>query len=130
MERHIPIVAWLYIGLSIVNLVVAAFLFVIFVGMGFVLGGAEAAGLGLGAVIGMFVSMFLVITALPGLIGGMGLLNEQNWARIVLIIVALLNLCNFPLGTILSIYTFWVLFNRDVEYAFKHRYHTGLRTYY
>ena len=53
--------------------------------------------------------LFSLLVFLPGVIGGVYLLRRQSWARILLIVVGVLNLPGLPLGTALGIYTIWVL---------------------
>ena len=54
--------------------------------------------------------MFLLIISAPGIIGGFGILKKYSWARVLVLILGALNLLNIPFGTILGVYTFWVLF--------------------
>jgi hypothetical protein len=37
------------------------------------------------------------------------LLRRKNWGRILAIIVGVLDLANFPIGTAIGIYSLWVL---------------------
>ena len=55
------------------------------------------------------VGLLLATLSLPGLAAGYGLLKHQPWARILAIVVGILSLLNFPLGTAIGIYTLWVL---------------------
>ena len=61
------------------------------------------------ALIGLCVAFFFLLLAAPSIIGGWGLLNFRPWARILIIIVSILHLLSFPLGTALGIYGIWVL---------------------
>ena len=54
---------------------------------------------------------------MPGLIGGIGLLYRQPWARVVMIVVSILHLLNFPFGTALGAYGLWVLFSPEIQTA-------------
>jgi len=47
-----------------------------------------------------------------------GLLRLRPWARIAGIVVSILSLVAFPLGTVLGIYGLWVLFSKDTERLF------------
>ena len=53
-----------------------------------------------------------------GFIAGWGLLQRESWARVLTLIVGFLSLFNIPLGTVLGIYTLWVLLpaQSDEEY--------------
>jgi TonB family protein len=46
---------------------------------------------------------------IAGLIAGGGLMARASWARKLAIVLGCINLVLFPLGTVLGIYTFWVL---------------------
>jgi fructose-specific phosphotransferase system IIC component len=60
---------------------------------------------------------------LPGIIAyivaGYGLLKYKGWARILAIILAILNLILFPIGTALGIYTLVIMFNEETKSLFK-----------
>lgn len=63
-----------------------------------------------------FVRNFIIIilgivafVSLLGIIGGIGILRGQNWAKGLVLAVGFVLLLNMPLGTLLGIYTIWVL---------------------
>jgi hypothetical protein len=68
--------------------------------------------------LGALILIFLVILSLPQLVGGIGLLKKRSWARILIIIASIFGLFHFPFGTILSIYSLWVLFSLGGEELF------------
>ena len=70
------------------------------------------------AVVLMIVIAVVLILALPGIIGGIGLLKGKEWGRTVTIIANALTVLNFPLGLALAIYTWWVLITRREELQF------------
>jgi hypothetical protein len=47
--------------------------------------------------------------AILGIIAGSGLLKRRSWARVLTIVLACFALLNLPFGTVLGIYTLWVL---------------------
>lgn len=61
----------------------------------------------------------IVLLSLPCLFLGYGLLNLRPWARILGIVLAALNLLNVPLGTVLSLYAFWILLKPETEALFR-----------
>ncbi|HEV2287538.1 MAG TPA: hypothetical protein VGR81_01135 [Candidatus Acidoferrales bacterium] len=65
-----------------------------------------------------FASALFVLQAALAFITAWGLLERQNWGRIVGIIAGILSLLRFPLGTALGIYTLWVLLpaSSEIEY--------------
>lgn len=99
------------------NLVFAALIMIavpaVFVAMGIVgATGAEAPPgepspvAVLGAVgVGLF--FLLGFIALPFILAGWGLLKGKSWGKGFAIVTAVLNVLALPLGTALSIYTFW-----------------------
>jgi hypothetical protein len=107
VPQHVTILGWLYIVSHTLFLVVGGFVFLLLVGIGAASGEAEAARIL--PVVGMAVGLLLAALALPGLAAGYGLLKHKPWARILAIVVGILGLINFPVGTIIGIYTFWVL---------------------
>jgi len=111
MEKHLQILALLYIVLGIVELLASITILFFLGGIG-VFTGEPNAVLVL-TLVGSFIAFVAFITSVPGIIGGFGLLKKRSWARMLLIIVGILSLPNFPLGTILGIYTLWVLFNDE-----------------
>ena len=68
--------------------------------------------------VGPLFSIIAVFLFLPGLIGGIGLLRLQPWARILIIILSGLEVLNFPIGTVLGGFGLWVLLDREVRTAF------------
>lgn len=52
--------------------------------------------------------LIILTVALPSVIGGIALLNGQNWGLILLMISGCISLINFPLGTAKGVYTIWV----------------------
>ena len=55
---------------------------------------------------------FFVIAA-AGICVGWGLMQHEPWARVAAIVVGILALVHPPFGTLLGIYTLWVLLSRD-----------------
>lgn len=56
----------------------------------------------------------LIISGILWIINGWALLNRKPWARILTIILSILSLLSFPIGTIVGIYGLWAMFqSRD-----------------
>lgn len=72
----------------------------------------------LAPLLGAIGSALLVLTVLSAAVG-IGLLMAESWARILAIVIAILNLISIPFGTALGIYTLWVLLpdQAAIEYA-------------
>jgi zinc ribbon protein len=56
-----------------------------------------------------FIAVVSVVTAFLAFLVGFGLLQRKSWGRVLGIVLAILALLKFPVGTALGIYTLWVL---------------------
>jgi hypothetical protein len=120
MKIHVYIVAALRIFSGGVGIVASVIIFVLFLGFG-VFGGIttgdeEAYAL---AIIGPIIGLCVFFLSLPELIGGLGLLKFRKWARILILIVSIIGLIQFPLGTAFGIYSIWVLFHKETIGLFE-----------
>ncbi|MCK4647208.1 MAG: hypothetical protein KAU46_13220 [Candidatus Aminicenantes bacterium] len=107
MEKHVTLVAVLNIGFGILGVILA-----IFVLIGMIVANIYVEDYDARKIIpiaGTAVFLFLLITSIPEIIGGFGLLKRRPWARILILIVACLDLLWIPIGTIIGIYELWVL---------------------
>ena len=111
MKPHIQVVAWIYIILGILGILIGLLAGGIVAGGGWISGDQTA--IRITSLVAIFVVGMIVIFSIPGIIAGAGLLRYQSWARILAIILALLNLPGFPIGTLLGIYAIWVLFDNE-----------------
>jgi len=107
MDQHVPILGWLYVVGHAIFLVIGAFVFLLLVGLAPVTGETEA--IWILTLVGTTVGLLMAALGLPGVIAGYGLLKRKPWARILAIVVGILNLINFPVGTAIGLYTLWVL---------------------
>jgi high-affinity K+ transport system ATPase subunit B len=64
------------------------------------------------------VAVFLALIGIGGFIAGGALKARRPWARIAIIVLSIVNLFSFPIGTAVGIYSLIVLFNADVAGAF------------
>ncbi|MCB0713286.1 MAG: hypothetical protein KDD67_13220 [Ignavibacteriae bacterium] len=107
MSQHLKILGVLtivYHGLSALLVLV---ILPVFMGASLFADSPEAAGV-LGG-LGLFITIVILTLTLPGVIGGIGLLKGKSWGRILVLIANALYILSFPLGTALSVYSFWVL---------------------
>ncbi len=68
--------------------------------------------------VGIVLTLFAQILSLPGIVVGVGLLKRKPWAWILAIVLSILYLINFPLGTALAVYGLWVLLSQDTRGLF------------
>jgi hypothetical protein len=65
------------------------------------------------------IAVMLMVKSAAGIATGIGLLQRQDWGRLLGIVLGVISLINVPFGTALGIYTLWVLVSpgADQEYA-------------
>ena len=119
MQKHITILGVLYIAFGALGICVAAVVFLGVAGGGLLSGDTEAMAMGAG--VGSLVALLIILFSAPGIIGGIGLLKRWPWARILVLILGCLNILNIPFGTILGIYTIWVLMQSETTGLFTSR---------
>jgi hypothetical protein len=66
-----------------------------------------------------FIGWLILAKAAAGIIAGWGLLQRQEWARTVALVVGFVALLNVPIGTALGIYTLWVLLPAQSDEEYK-----------
>jgi hypothetical protein len=123
MDTHVKVVGALNVVLGAFGLLVAVALMLIFGGATWLVGASgdpdAATAIPILGLTGAALSTFLLVLSLPALVIGVGLLQRRSWARIAGIVISLLNLFYFPLGTMLGVYGLWVLFAKDTERVFN-----------
>jgi len=116
LEIHVKVLGWLHILGNALFLAVGVTGFIFLTGIGVVSGDLEAVKV-LGF-IGSIGVVFFSILALPGMVAGYGLLKRRSWSRVLAMVVGFLGLINFPIGTIIGLYTFVVLLQSDAANYF------------
>ncbi len=61
----------------------------------------------------------MIIFSIVAIVGSVGLLKTKEWGRITVIAISFLNLFHMPLGTVLGVYSLWVLFNDEIVRLFN-----------
>ncbi len=119
MEKHINVVAALQIGCSILGILFALLVYTILNLAGDFSEAPEASFIL--TIIANSLAVFFTIISVPGIIGGIGLLKRKEWARIVVLIISVLNLFNFPIGTAVGAYSIWALVQPEVVAQFGNK---------
>jgi len=118
MKKHVTVVGALQIGFSILWLIGAIVIFFVFnFARGFV-ENDDVAGTVL-KVMGIVLPVFLGTIATLGLVGGIALLSYKSWARILTIVVSALGCFNIPIGTLIGVYSIWVLMQDETVKLFQ-----------
>ena len=65
------------------------------------------------------VGWLILAKAAVGITAGWGLLQHEEWARVLALVLGFLALLSVPIGTALGIYTLWVLLPSNSEKEYK-----------
>ncbi|HLY18940.1 MAG TPA: hypothetical protein VKR61_17035 [Bryobacteraceae bacterium] len=124
METHVKTLAVLHIVFGGFGLLVAVGMLMLFGGIAGLIGASDYSGdahLSIPIVggIGALIFFVLLMLSLPGIIAGLGLLQFRPWARILTIVLSVIDLIHVPFGTALGIYGLWVLLSQGTERLFQ-----------
>jgi hypothetical protein len=109
------ILGWLHIVVSamllLIGMLIGMIAFTLLTGIGVASGDPVAIKiLGvIGIAGGLLPALLLAVLAIPGIAAGYGLLTRKFWGRVLAIVMGILGLINFPIGTAVGLYTLWVL---------------------
>jgi hypothetical protein len=117
MAQHVRILAWLFIVYGAILLIIGCVGGFIIFGGGMI-SGDRTAMLATGGV-AVFIVCLLFLLSVPNLIAGWGLLRFRPWARILAIILSVLHLFSFPIGTALGVYALWTLLTAETQPLFS-----------
>ncbi len=116
MEVHVAITGWLQIVNSLLSIVAGAFVVALLLGVGVAI--EDEVALRIMVATGLAIGCLLLILSLPGLVAGIGLLRRASWARVMAQVLAVFELVLFPIGTLLGIYTIFILSQRAAADVF------------
>lgn len=111
--RSCVVLGWVYIVANALLLIAGALVFFLLFGLGYascawepfiILGG-----------LGVFLGVLIVLLAILGILAGCGLVRCCAWGRTLGIIVAVLGLICFPVGTVIGIFALFVLLQDDCD---------------
>ena len=111
MDTHVKITGWLWI----VNAVLSILMLII----GLIIVNANVPNAQDAVFVTSGVLCFFIPGTIANFLAGYGLLKYRNWARILAIILAIINLPLFPIGTALGVYTLIIMFNGETKVLFK-----------
>jgi len=124
MEGHVKVIAVLNIVFGVIGLIGAVFVLIFFGGLAAVASSdvhndpSAPVGAAVLGSIGVFAAAAMGIMSVPSILAGWGLMKYRSWARVLGIILSVLSLPGFPLGTALGAYGLWVLLNKDTKPLF------------
>jgi hypothetical protein len=125
MAMHVNILGWLLVGSGILTAIgglIVLFASQIIQRIPFPVGDGVPAGIPpFAAWITSMIGVSILAVAAATAAAGVGLLEYRSWARTFAIIIAVLLLFHFPIGTGVAIYAFWVLFSEEGQKYYKTR---------
>jgi hypothetical protein len=119
VKQHVKILAILYIALGALKVVAALVAFVVILAGG-LLSGDQTALLAT-SIVAPVIALILLVLGIPGIVGGIGLVRGHSWAKYLVMFLAIFQLLDFPVGTTISLYTYWVLLHEESVGLFDSR---------
>lgn len=59
-------------------------------------------------ILSKMIGISLLVISVPALVAGIGLLKEQDWAKPFSLVIGIIYLLFFPVGTMIGIYSIWL----------------------
>jgi hypothetical protein len=121
MQKHVTVVGVLHIAYNAFGILAAMATFMFIVGGGLVGGlisGEEEIVIPITFFVGTAATFWLLLVSVPGIIGGVGLLRLRPWGRYMVLVLAVLDLLNIPIGTAIGVYSIWVLVQDETAKLF------------
>lgn len=117
MERHINVAASLQTGLGILGFIAGVVIYAVLLFIVKFIGETEAQAIIL--IVGKVIAGIILFCSLPVIIAGVGLFKKREWGRILTLIISVMHLLNFPVGTAIGVYCIWVMVQPEVIEQFK-----------
>ena len=122
MDKHITVLGALFIAVGIMGLIGMIVVLIIFTAGTAIIGTVTAQDPEapqfialLPAGFGLLIVLAIGISAIPSIIVGYGLLVRRRWSGPFTLIVGIINIPGFPLGTITGIYAIWVFLQDETR---------------
>jgi hypothetical protein len=113
MDTHVKVIGWLWIAIGVVSILMVEIGLIVINWPGNVPSPRDS----------LIATSGVLCFFLPGIIvefvAGSYLLEFKAWARILAIILGIINLPFFPIGTALGIYTLVIMFNEETKALFR-----------
>ncbi|MDD2381275.1 MAG: hypothetical protein WCY58_11010 [Mariniphaga sp.] len=117
MEKHINVVAALHIGMSILGILLGFFLCVMLIFVGDFSNDQQAQFVL--SILAKVLIVFILLVSIPGIIAGIGLFRRKEWARVLTLVISVIDLIHFPVGTAVGVYSVWALVQPEIVAQFK-----------
>jgi hypothetical protein len=111
MKVHVELLGWINVIGGLIGSFVGIAIFVTLMIVAPISGDANA--MVVLPAVAFIVGGFLLVLSVPSLVAGVGLLKFAPWSRTLAIVMAVVSMFIFPIGTLIAIYAFWVLTNQE-----------------
>jgi hypothetical protein len=118
MKKHVTVVGAIHIGFGFIGLILALGAFFALNFAKGVIGNEEIPSMVL-SFLSISVPLLIGFLSTLGLVGGIGLLSFQPWARYLIMVVAAIGCLNIPIGTLKGVYSLWVLLQDETLNLFN-----------
>ncbi len=117
MDTHVKTLGWLWIIIGALGFLGVLCMGAAIAGGGFI--SEDETAILVTMIVALACSSLFFLENILNIIAGFGLLKYKSWARILAIILGIINLFAFPIGTALGIYTLWAMFNQETKQLFE-----------
>jgi hypothetical protein len=117
MRTHVRVIGVIHLLLASALVIAAMIVAVTIGGAGLLSGDPRTIGITTATALG--INVVLLSLAAPGLFAGFGLLGLCPWARVLAIVLGVLHLPGFPMGTAFGVYSLWALIHADSVPIFR-----------
>lgn len=116
-EGQVDLVGWLWIIAGLINLFILFVAFLTIIGVSFIPELGETARFIL-RILAWGSWILAALFSLSQIVVGVGILKRQEWARLLSLVLSILALFHFPLGTALGVFSLYVLTHREATSFF------------
>jgi hypothetical protein len=117
VAQHVQILGWVVLATGVLSLIGSACLWVALSAPALAIPEAEPR-----LILPVFafgIAGFVAVLSCISIAAGYGMLTHRRWGRVLGLIDGFLGLIWFPVGTILGLYAFWVLFQAEAIPLFE-----------
>ncbi|MBR9999364.1 MAG: hypothetical protein KFF73_10355 [Cyclobacteriaceae bacterium] len=105
-KTHLKILGAIFIAFGVINLMAGiTFLAAVNIVNIFI---DEAEVIQAVSIFSRLIGGILVVSSVPGIIAGIGYIQERNWSKNLGLVMGIIYLLFIPVGTIIGIYTIWL----------------------
>ena len=116
LTRRIDLIGYLHIGYGAVMTLIAAIMLLTLTVGTVVLPSLATWWTGAGASI--MAALLLGGLGLPSMAAGIALIRRASWSRALIILISIIDLFSFPIGTALGAYSLWILLKERARLEF------------